>query len=351
MGRQIEPFGRSVVVGPYRLGCIRRVGGRGAADRSVGTPTATPGRSRLPRPGAKVRSSGAKAILDLLVLASSDGGRRGRRDLDPPRLHRFRQFTHELDHQQAVVQVSAHDLDVVGELEVPLEGTAGDAAIEIGMPRIPLLLPALDQKRVLARLDTELVLAEAGDGECDAILVLARLLDIVRWVAIASLGPLHRVLEHGHQPVEPNGRAEQGRKVEGRHNCTSSSSSNVSSRLKRIVHGQRRRRTPDGHPATVRYVELSDFARTWSAHAATRRTRWSSPVRRACAFAREANHRPRSGTRRVSARDIPLSCRFRTACRTARPRRSAFRASFCPPLRRRSWLPPPRSLGWSRRYE
>ena len=29
MGRQIEPFGRSVVVGPYRFGCIRRVDGRG----------------------------------------------------------------------------------------------------------------------------------------------------------------------------------------------------------------------------------------------------------------------------------------------------------------------------------
>jgi len=51
-------------------------------------------------------------------------------DRDPARLHGFRDFTDQLDLEQAVVERGALDLDVIRQIELSLEVARRDAAIE-----------------------------------------------------------------------------------------------------------------------------------------------------------------------------------------------------------------------------
>src|SRR5689334_10013427 len=74
--------------------------------------------------GTRWRSLPASLLLrDGLLLPSLDP--------DGARLLLLRDLAPQFDRQQAVSQLGARDLDVVGELEAALKVAAGDAAIEI----------------------------------------------------------------------------------------------------------------------------------------------------------------------------------------------------------------------------
>ena len=91
-------------------------------------PTARPSRARETRPGLQRRNrSGRRFLLDLLVVLAGDAGL----DLDPARLHGFRQLSYQVDVQQPILERCAFHLDVVGEIELAPERTAGDALVEV----------------------------------------------------------------------------------------------------------------------------------------------------------------------------------------------------------------------------
>src|SRR3546814_5418799 len=90
-------------------------------------------------------------------------------------------FRSQCDGEQAVLELRAGHLDVVGEVEAALEGAGGDAAVEDArLVVFRLLLLAGDHQAVLLGGDVQLVLREAGDRHDDAIGVVADLLDVVR---------------------------------------------------------------------------------------------------------------------------------------------------------------------------
>ena len=96
--------------------------------------------------------------------------------------------------EQAVLQAGTDDLNMVGELEAALEGTRGDALVQdlalALLGGLHAFLRAADGQRVLTRLDGEILLGEAGDGDADAVIVLAGALDIVGgYPATAPSGP------------------------------------------------------------------------------------------------------------------------------------------------------------------
>src|SRR3954465_800998 len=66
-------------------------------------------------------------VFDGLGLAAGSG----RRNLDAARLERFRHFPLQVDRQQAVVEVRARHLDVIGEIEALLESAGRDAAMQV----------------------------------------------------------------------------------------------------------------------------------------------------------------------------------------------------------------------------
>ena len=123
--------------------------------------------------------------------------------------------------QQAVLQVGALHLDMVGELEAPLERASRDAAVqELTLLLLGLLL-TLDVEDLLLDVDLQLILAEAGDRHGDAVLVLAEPLDVVRRVCgRPCVEPGNRV-EHVEQPVEADGGAIEGGKIDLSHHKSS----------------------------------------------------------------------------------------------------------------------------------
>ena len=99
-------------------------------------------------------------------------------------------LAHEIDMEQAVLKRGVLHLHEVGKLEHPLEGARGDTAIEhFGFVLAVLVgdFLALDRQRVFLRDDGKLVLREAGDGNRDAVGVLAGPLDIVGGIAGAAV--------------------------------------------------------------------------------------------------------------------------------------------------------------------
>jgi hypothetical protein len=120
--------------------------------------------------------------------------------------------------QETVLEGRALHLDVVGKLELALESAPGDALIEHLAAVVLLdLLLALDGQRVLFRFERQFVLAEASDGYGDAIVVLAGAFDVVGRVARSGL----KAVQHRKQPVETDGRAIEGSKVERTHGISS----------------------------------------------------------------------------------------------------------------------------------
>src|SRR5690606_42004343 len=83
-------------------------------------------------------SGGCLGRLDLLGRA-----RLGACNGNAARLHVLGQVAHESDMEQAVLQHSAGDLNMVGELEAALEGTRSNAARKDVRSRAVLLLALL----------------------------------------------------------------------------------------------------------------------------------------------------------------------------------------------------------------
>src|SRR5262245_8326261 len=123
-------------------------------------------------------------------------------DRDLARLFRRRDFAHEIDVQQSVLEARALDLHMVGKLEDALEGASGNALIEhFAVLFFLSLLGALDRQGVFFRFDREFVLAEAGNRDSDAVIVLTSPLDVVGRVAWSGL----ESIEHGKEPIEADG--------------------------------------------------------------------------------------------------------------------------------------------------
>src|SRR5260370_34764786 len=108
-------------------------------------------------------------------------------DLDLARLHRLGDLTHEIDMEQTIGEARAGDLDMVGELEMALEGASRDAAMQIF--RGVLVLPGLaaNQELVLLDRDVEILVREAGPRHAQAISVLAGRFDGVWRVGAGAL--------------------------------------------------------------------------------------------------------------------------------------------------------------------
>src|SRR5918998_898914 len=81
-----------------------------------------------------MKPSGCLVVLDGLRASAV-------RDLDAAGLHLLRHLAHEINRQQAIVQLRLRDLHVVRQVEGLLEGTGGDATMQeltILLLRVPL---------------------------------------------------------------------------------------------------------------------------------------------------------------------------------------------------------------------
>ena len=110
--------------------------------------------------------------------------------------------------QQPVVERGVLDLDVVGQVELPLEVPGRDTAVQelaLGLFR----LVAFDRHDVLLGRDRDFVGREAGHRQRDLVAVFAEPFDVVgRIVVLASaLGGHFREVE---KAVEADGRTPEG---------------------------------------------------------------------------------------------------------------------------------------------
>src|SRR5579859_6388242 len=108
----------------------------------------------------------------------AEGQRRLRRraDLDLARLQLLRHLAYQLDVEQAVGQRRTLDLDMVSQLEAPLEGASGDAAMQVlRRRRITLLGLAGHGQGVLMDGDVDLVGRETRHRHGDAVILVAGL--------------------------------------------------------------------------------------------------------------------------------------------------------------------------------
>src|SRR5215207_3890957 len=155
--------------------------------------------------------SGRPGFADLLdVVVLRDWIRRAAgRDLDPARLQGVRHLALQIDGQEAVGDARARDLDVIGEVETLPEAAGRDAAVEILRAFGLGVLLTRDEERVLLLDEFDLRRGEARHRHGDAILVVARLLDVVGW-PVRGRG---RLIEHVEQPIEADGRPVQGGEV------------------------------------------------------------------------------------------------------------------------------------------
>ncbi|MCY1448405.1 hypothetical protein D9M71_650680 [compost metagenome] len=98
---------------------------------------------------------------------------------------------------------------MVGEAERQLEGALGDTLMQVGDAiGSPLAPTTTDGQHSTLDLKIEILLLQAGNGDDDAILIVAVLLDVVGRVGTAGLiaqGRFEKVVE----TVEANGMTEQ----------------------------------------------------------------------------------------------------------------------------------------------
>ncbi len=75
--------------------------------------------------------------------------------------------------QKAVFQTGAAHFDMLSQLEFALKGATGDALMQIGGfgPGVAVVLAA-DGQDAVTNLDAQILLAEAGDRDADAVMSL-----------------------------------------------------------------------------------------------------------------------------------------------------------------------------------
>src|SRR5262245_53951698 len=181
-------------------------------------PTYASRAKRAPQGAAPAANNGLAQQLDAGLdlacgLAVADG--------DAARLQALRDIAHEVDMQQTVLELGALHLDVVGELEAALEGSGGDAAVqELALLVLGLLLGA-DGEHLLLDVDVELVLAEAGHRHADPVLVVGEPLDVVGRVGGRAAVDAGYGVEQVEEPVEADGGAIEGGKIDVSHHKSS----------------------------------------------------------------------------------------------------------------------------------
>ena len=112
-------------------------------------------------------------------------------DVDFPRLHRLGDLADQLDGEQAVLQVGAAHLNMVGQREAPLERARGDAAIDvIGAALVRLSSSSRNDQHVLLGGDVDLFGLEAGDGQLNPKLVVTKLDEVERGIILLGLAGL-----------------------------------------------------------------------------------------------------------------------------------------------------------------
>ena len=116
--------------------------------------------------------------------------------------------------QQPVVERGVLDLDVVGQVELPLEVPGRDTAVQelaLGLFR----LVAFDRHDVLLGRDRDFVGRKAGHRERDLVAVFAEPFDVVgRIVVLArALGGLGEI----EKAIETDSRTPEGRKIVSAH--------------------------------------------------------------------------------------------------------------------------------------
>jgi hypothetical protein len=112
-------------------------------------------------------------------------------DADPnsARLHGFRNLAHEIDLEQAVLERSCLNLDMVGKAEVPLEAARGDALENIVFLVVVILL-ARNRQTVLLKREGDLVRSEAGESDRNPVALIAGTRDVLRRIGVLNVGDL-----------------------------------------------------------------------------------------------------------------------------------------------------------------
>ena len=116
--------------------------------------------------------------------------------------------------EQAILEAGAGDFHIFGQLEAQLESALGNAAMQefTGFLARTRRLGAFDDEAVLLALDSDIALGETSDRDRDAVGIVADLLDVVGRVGLGLLAD--KAIEAAEQPVEADGRAIEGGKIE-----------------------------------------------------------------------------------------------------------------------------------------
>ena len=119
--------------------------------------------------------------------------------------------------QHAVFMAGAGDADVVGQSEAALEGTGGDAAVQVGLFGRFGRLAGGDMQRAFLHFNRQFLGGEAGNGDRDAVGILGGLFDVVG--RIAGLGHISRkrTVHQVGDTVETDGGTVKGGEVETTH--------------------------------------------------------------------------------------------------------------------------------------
>jgi hypothetical protein len=118
--------------------------------------------------------------------------------------------------EHAIVELGTDHLHVVGEAEAPLKRAPRNAAVQVAVSVLLLLLLRLarHQERVLVNGDIELGRREAGHSHCQPVGVVTGLLDIVRRVAGRCAVNAACRIEQAEQTIEADRRTEQRREID-----------------------------------------------------------------------------------------------------------------------------------------
>lgn len=163
-----------------------------AAEAHRGLPSTSSGRLRF-------------QLLDVGGHRAVDG--------DLPWLHCLGNFTHEFDAQQAVVERGARDLNVIGQTELALERTRGDAAVEVFA--LCFSLAAFDRQHVLFGGQPDIGWTEPRESQRYLVAVFAEAFEVIGRIGIivGALGGINEV----KQAIKTNGRSPQGSKIVSSH--------------------------------------------------------------------------------------------------------------------------------------
>src|SRR5262245_6084035 len=123
--------------------------------------------------------------------------------------------------QQAILEVGAFHLDVVGKLEAPLKAPPSDAAMQELSPLFVGSLFATYGEGLLLDIDFELVLTEPGHRHGDPVFVVAQALDVIGRVGDAVGIEAGSTVQKIEQAVEANSGTIKGGQIEVSHHESS----------------------------------------------------------------------------------------------------------------------------------